>query len=320
MNDINISHGRAWIDQEAGVRIGYAVATAEPEPRMTVVLLHGAPQTRYAWRKVLDPLARAGYRVIAPDYRGAGASSKPRDGYDKWTMARDIHDLVHDHLGIEGPISLVGHDIGSMLALGYALRYRHDLVSATFMEAQLPGTDYYAQRKTASRTSPYISPTGRERWCINRFYDDLTYQPDAIATDDLDVYARAFEAPGAMRALCEIYRELNRDAEIHRAQLNAHGKLTVPVLASGGNAQPSRRTTRRCATRSRRTSPDGSFPAAGTGSPRRSRRSSSSSSWSSIPPYDLADPTAADMSAQGAQTTFSMASNRGDVVERRIVL
>ena len=42
---------------------------------------------------------------------------------------------------------------------------------------------------------------------------------------------------GAMRALCEIYRELDHDADIHRADIAAHGKLTVPVLASGGGAQ-----------------------------------------------------------------------------------
>jgi pimeloyl-ACP methyl ester carboxylesterase len=40
-----------------------------------------------------------------------------------------------------------------------------------------------------------------------------------------------------MRALCEIYRELDYDAEIHRADIAAKGKLTVPVLASGGSAQ-----------------------------------------------------------------------------------
>jgi pimeloyl-ACP methyl ester carboxylesterase len=80
-------------------------------------------------------------------------------------------------------------------------------------------------------------PWRRERWYITRFFDDLTYQPDAISQDDLDVYARAFEAPGAMRALCEIYRELDHDADIHRADIAAHGKLTVPVLASGGGAQ-----------------------------------------------------------------------------------
>ena len=246
-HDVDVHHGRAWADPDATIRIGYTVVTP-PEPTKTVVLLHGAPQTRYEWRKVMMPLAAAGYRVIMPDYRGAGASDKPRDGYDKWTMAGDIHSLVRETLRVGEPISLVGHDLGSTLALSYALRYRDDVVSATFMEAPLPGTAYYEWRvaqKSAWQFSFHANPDiavylthGRERWYINRFFDDLTYQPDAISNEDLDVYARAFEAPGAMRALCEIYRELDRDADDNRAALQQHGKLTIPVLASGGACGP----------------------------------------------------------------------------------
>jgi pimeloyl-ACP methyl ester carboxylesterase len=245
--DVDIKHGRAWVGPDDTVRIGYTVVTP-PAPTKTVVLLHGAPQTRYEWRKVMMPLAAAGYRVIMPDYRGAGASDKPRDGYDKWTMAGDIHSLVRATLGVTEPVSLVGHDLGSTLALGFALRYRDDVVSVTFMEAPLPGTDYYRWRvgqKSAWQFSFHANTDiavylthGRERWYINRFFDELAYQPDAISNADLDVYARAFEAPGAMRALCEIYRELDRDADDNRAALHKHGKLTVPVLASGGASNP----------------------------------------------------------------------------------
>ncbi|MDV3128440.1 alpha/beta hydrolase [Mycobacterium sp. 21AC1] len=246
-SDVHIRHGRAWVDAEQSVRLGYTVATP-PEPANTVVLLHGSPQTRYQWRKVMVPLAAAGYCVIMPDFRGAGASNKPRDGYDKWTMAGDIHALVRDTLGVDEPVSLVGHDLGSTLALSYSLRYREDVLSATFMEAPLPGTDYYEQRmaeRSAWQFSFHANPDvavylthGRERWYINRFFDDLAYQPDAITNHDLDVYARAFEAPGAMRAMCEIYRELDHDAEVNRDALRKHGKLGMPVLASGGGAGP----------------------------------------------------------------------------------
>lgn len=239
--------GRAWVDAQAGVRIGYTTSAPAEVTSGTVLLIHGAPQTGYAWRKVVPLLVDAGYQVVVPDYRGAGASSKPRDGYDKWTMAADLHHLVHDELGIDGPISVVGHDLGSMLGFGYALRYRDDGVSLTTMEAPLPGTDYYEQRKVAKtawhfdfHANPDIAvylTHGRERWYITRFFDDLTYQPNAITISDIDVYARAFEAPGAIRALCEVYRELDHDADIHRADIAAHGKLTMPVLATGGGAQ-----------------------------------------------------------------------------------
>jgi len=104
-----------------------------------------------------------------PVYWGAGASSKPRDGYDKWTMAADLHQLVHRELGIQGPISVVGHDLGSMLGFAYALRYRDDVVSLTTMEAPLPGSNYMSSARsprppgtstsTPTPTSPSISPT-----------------------------------------------------------------------------------------------------------------------------------------------------------------
>src|SRR4029453_12490827 len=88
--------GRAWIDQAAGVRIGYTLAGISPGTSKTVLLIHGAPQTGHAWRKVTPSLAAAGYQVVVPDYRGAGASTKPRDGYEKWTIAGDLHYLVHN--------------------------------------------------------------------------------------------------------------------------------------------------------------------------------------------------------------------------------
>lgn len=246
-DDVAVHHGRAWVGPDQTVRIGYTVASP-PEPTKTVVLLHGAPQTRYEWRKVMVPLAAAGYRVIMPDHRGAGASDKPRDGYDKWTMAGDVHGLVRDTLGVAEPFSLVGHDVGSMLALSFALRYREDVTSLTLMEAPLPGTAYYEWRvaqKSAWQFSFHANPDvavylvhGRERWYVNRFFDELTHQPDAISDDDLDVYTRAYEAPGAIRAMCETYRELDRDADDNRTALRRHGKLTVPVLASGGACNP----------------------------------------------------------------------------------
>ncbi|MEO8037450.1 MAG: alpha/beta fold hydrolase, partial [Betaproteobacteria bacterium] len=58
-----------------------------------VVLLHGYPQSGIMWRKIAPALAGR-FRVIVPDLRGYGDSDKPRDGYDKKTMARDIHALM----------------------------------------------------------------------------------------------------------------------------------------------------------------------------------------------------------------------------------
>ena len=79
------------------------------------MLLHGFPETSYAWRKVMPSLAKD-YTVIAPDLRGCGASDRPDSGYDKRTVACDVHELVLQ-LGL-GPVNLVAHDVGMMV--GYA--------------------------------------------------------------------------------------------------------------------------------------------------------------------------------------------------------
>jgi pimeloyl-ACP methyl ester carboxylesterase len=79
----------------------------------TVLLIHGFPQTAYQFRRVITPISDAGYYVIAPDYRGAGSSSKPWNGYTKEIMAQDLHTLVKE-LGVKDKIHLVGHDIGTL--------------------------------------------------------------------------------------------------------------------------------------------------------------------------------------------------------------
>ena len=83
------------------------VTMGEGEP---VVLLHGWPQSWYAWRYVMPELAKT-RRVIAPDLRGLGDSSRPLEGYDKKTIAHDVWRLLHDHLGLD-EFCLVGHDWG----------------------------------------------------------------------------------------------------------------------------------------------------------------------------------------------------------------
>ena len=72
-----------------GVRLHYLIA-GKGDP---VILLHGYAQTSHMWRPLIPELART-HPVIAPDLRGFGESSKPEGGYDKKTMAQDIHALV----------------------------------------------------------------------------------------------------------------------------------------------------------------------------------------------------------------------------------
>ncbi|MCK7339942.1 alpha/beta fold hydrolase [Enterobacter cloacae] len=100
----------------SGIR-QFVVEEGEGAP---VILLHGFPETNYAWRHQIPVLSRH-YRVIAPDLRGYGETDKPASGYDKRNMARDIRELMRV-LGLE-KVVLVGHDRGARVATRFAKDY-----------------------------------------------------------------------------------------------------------------------------------------------------------------------------------------------------
>jgi pimeloyl-ACP methyl ester carboxylesterase len=235
----SLRHGTAEI--EPGTRIHYVTAG---EGERVAVLLHGFPQTWWAWRHVIPKLAAAGFRVVAPDYRGAGHSSHPASGYDKRTMAQDIYRLLHEHLGIEDAVALVGHDIGLMVAYAYAQAYRDNVTHLAVADAPLPGTAMFERMRVdprvwqfafhSVRDIPEMLIAGRERLYLQAMIGARIFDPSAISDSDLDIYASAYAMPGAMRAGLEVYRAFDRDVEDNRAALKATGKLMVPVLAIGG--------------------------------------------------------------------------------------
>jgi pimeloyl-ACP methyl ester carboxylesterase len=102
---------------DAGGLRQHAVIGGDGPP---LLLVHGWPQTWYAWRLLMPALARD-FEVIAPDQRGIGLTDKPEGGYDTGTLANDLVGLL-DTLGHER-FAVVGHDTG--LIIGYALAADH---------------------------------------------------------------------------------------------------------------------------------------------------------------------------------------------------
>ena len=101
------------------VRLHYVEAGDGP----LIVLLHGFPEFWYGWRQQIEPLAAAGFRVVAPDMRGYNLSSRP-DGvadYDTGKLAADIRDLVHER-GAQSAL-LAGHDWGGSVAWATAMNH-----------------------------------------------------------------------------------------------------------------------------------------------------------------------------------------------------
>jgi len=238
-NNCQLIHGMAELAPLE--RLHYVTAGSGPR---TLVLVHGFPQTWRAWHLVIPEFAKRGFRVVAPDYRGAGNSWRPLTGYDKKTMANDIHRLLVDHLQIRDPITLVGHDIGLMVAYAYAQSFRNEVERLVLMDAPLPGTDVFARMRSDprvwhfafhnARDVPEALVAGRERIYLKAFFNARIYNGGAIAESDLDEYETAFSSPGGMRAGFELYRAFDQDVADNLEFMKRNGKLDIPVLAMGG--------------------------------------------------------------------------------------
>ncbi|HUA21635.1 MAG TPA: alpha/beta hydrolase [Bryobacteraceae bacterium] len=117
----------------------------ETPNRPAVLLLHGFPELAYSWRKVMRPLAAAGYHVIAPDQRGYGRTTGWDDSYDAdpdpfriLNMTRDAMSLVYA-LGYRSVAMIAGHDAGAPVAAWSALIRPDIFRSITIMSSPFEG-------------------------------------------------------------------------------------------------------------------------------------------------------------------------------------
>ncbi|WP_213083886.1 alpha/beta fold hydrolase [Chryseobacterium lactis] len=214
-----------------------------------IVLIHGFPQTWWEWRFVIPVLVNHGFRVIAIDYRGTGDSWRPADGYDKRTMASDIYSLLTDHLKIQIPVVLIGHDIGLMIAYAYAQEYRRSVSQLVVIDAPLPGTEVFDKIRTDHRVwhfafhnvrdLPEMLISGRERQYLQYFFNYRIYNTAAITEIDMDIFSQAYSAAGAIKAGLEVYRAFDQDILDNKESMAKNGKLSIPVLAVGGEMSTS---------------------------------------------------------------------------------
>jgi pimeloyl-ACP methyl ester carboxylesterase len=202
-----------------------------------VVLLHGFGDTGDMWAPLAADLARD-HMVVVPDLRGMGLSSKPEGGYDKQTQAGDIR-AVLTRLGIDRA-AIVGHDIGTMVAYAYAVRFPDKTDRLVVMDAPVPGIPPWNEivrnpllwHFDFGGADAERLVRGRERIYLDRFWNEFAGDPSKIDEASRRHYAKLYARPGAMRAAFAQFRSLRKDAEDNRASLKS--KLTMPVLAIGG--------------------------------------------------------------------------------------
>ncbi|MFT2016691.1 alpha/beta fold hydrolase [Streptomyces sp. 796.1] len=230
-----------------GVRLHH-VTGGSGEP---LILLGGWPQTWWQFRKVLPALARS-FRVTAVDLRGMGGSEKPADGYDKRTMARDIHELIH-HLGHTSAF-VAGHDIGAGLGYHLAANYPESVrrlvtidlgvPEASWLEIpMLPSSDKQVEAISRGRGGypwwfafnqlrglPEELLAGRFRPVIDWLYGHMLLDQASVAEDARRVYAHAYATPEAIRAGNGWYQTMRKDV----IDLADHAPLTLPILTLAG--------------------------------------------------------------------------------------
>ena len=215
-----------------GVKIHYVIGgSGDP-----LILLHGFGQNWYMWNRLMPELSRH-FTVVAPDLRGMGESDKPDTGYDKKTMAVDIHELVKS-LGYKS-INLAGHDIGLMVAYAYAAQFGAEVKKLALMDALLPGvepvwTDFSGRAWWfgffARPVSGYLVQ-GKEGAFLKDFWPVVGHINDSFTPQETTEFIRAFSMPGSTTACFHWFGNFPQDAlDNHIFEKN---KLKMPVLAMG---------------------------------------------------------------------------------------
>jgi pimeloyl-ACP methyl ester carboxylesterase len=209
-----------------------------------LLLVHGWPETWYAWRLVMPTLAKS-FTIIAVDQRGIGLSDKPQDGYDTGTLARDLVALM-DALGHER-FAVMGHDTG--VAISYALAADFPDRVERLVVAEIPGPPTSAASPPAFVPSkindrlwhiPFNRVEGLPEQLIEGREDiyfgyEFAIQGGVLPEDLVAYYVDLLRSDReTLRGSLGFYRAF--DATLAQNNERASQKLAMPVLAIGGAA------------------------------------------------------------------------------------
>jgi pimeloyl-ACP methyl ester carboxylesterase len=204
-----------------------------------VILLHGYGETGDMWSPLAAQLIR-NHRVIVPDLRGLGLSSKPPAGFDKKTQAQDVA-AVLDRLGIE-KADLVTHDIGNMVGFAFAMQHPERVRRFVLIDAPVPGVGPWEEilKNPLLWHFRFGGPDmerlveGRERIYLDRFWNEFSADRSRFTEASRQHYAKLYALPGAMHSGFAQFAAFDQDAKDNRDWLAERGKLKMPVLALGG--------------------------------------------------------------------------------------
>ncbi|TGD29747.1 alpha/beta hydrolase [Brevibacterium sp. S22] len=255
--DFNERFSHEFVDVD-DVNMHYVVGGDGPP----LVLIHGWPQTWYAWKEIMPELAEH-RTVYAIDLPGFGDSSGTPEAFDKKTLSGYVHELLEVELDGE-QADIVAHDLGAGVGFQYASRYPDDVRSYVHLDYPLPSSDVLPAEtyRTFSWHMSFnsrpripeklVDDRGDVREYLQEFYAQVAHDGAAFGGEsteapfsdaEIDEYTRTYSRPEVLRAGFELYRSLDQDERDNDAAdpvaaptmlLTAEGSLagTQPTLES----------------------------------------------------------------------------------------
>jgi len=202
-----------------------------------ILFLHGFPQNWLTFHKVMN-LASKQAHVVALDLPGIGGSKVATPAGDKRIIADYVHGVVQA-LDLNN-VTLVGHDVGGMVAFAYLTSYSNELNRVVIMDTVIPGIDPWS----AVIQNPYIwhfrfhnipdlpekLVQGKQADYFAYFFDTISKHPETITKEMRQLYSQAYSDPTALSTAFNWYRAFEQDANYNTTFANSNAQIETPLL------------------------------------------------------------------------------------------
>lgn len=226
-------------------QLSFRIATAGSGDRL-LLCLHGFPESAMSWRHQIVPLARAGYRVWAPDLRGYAGTTRPTglDAYHIDRLLEDVTALIDASKAQR--VILVGHDWGGIIAWYYAMRQPTSVEALVVLNAPHPACferevrrwrqlrrSWYMLMFQIPRLPEAVLGAGHAR-AIGTIFEIMRVRPEYLSDDVVHLYRQQACEPGALTAMLNYYRAALRGGGAARQRKLGYPVINVPTLVIWG--------------------------------------------------------------------------------------
>jgi pimeloyl-ACP methyl ester carboxylesterase len=232
------THHRAHVN---GTELHYVTAGDRGTP---LLLVHGFPETWWAFRKVI-PLLAARHRVYALDLRGFGDSNVADENYSGAIAAEDLHALI-EHLSI-GSMHVVGQDVSGGVVYRLAATHPEVVSSLTAIESGLAGFGaegladvthggvWYIGALAARGVASLLFEKEARAFVGDYLYPLYGVPPTAVGPEDITEFTRTYGRPGGFSGAAGLYRGMLTEGQELRT-LAQHAPLPVTVTTIGSRS------------------------------------------------------------------------------------